>query len=164
MWVFGAMVATTMAAYQSTFPTAESRANLVRSFEGNPAFEAIFGLTHRMDTVAGYTATTVNVAIHVNGKVEAKSPHPAGFADKAQHGYQVNLAGLAGCKSCHGANLDGAGGTAQSCATCHPSAGFASWATNCTFCHGNRTTGVQSPPVDIQGRTATTNVAVGVHA
>ena len=54
--VFGAMIASTMAAYQSTFPTPESRVNLVRSFEGNPAFEAIFGLTRRMDTVAGYTA------------------------------------------------------------------------------------------------------------
>jgi len=54
--VFGAMIATTMAAYRSTFPTPESRANLVRSFQGNPAFEAIFGITRRMDTVAGYTA------------------------------------------------------------------------------------------------------------
>jgi len=112
----------------------------------------------------GYTSTSVNLALHVNGKVEAKSPHPAGFADKAQHGYQVNLTGLSGCKSCHGANLDGVGGTAQSCKTCHATAGFATWDTNCTFCHGNRTTGVQSPPVDIQGRTVTTNVSVGVHA
>jgi len=54
--VFGAMIAATMAAYRTTFPTAASRAALVRSFEGNPAFEAIFGVTHHMDTVAGYTA------------------------------------------------------------------------------------------------------------
>jgi ABC-2 type transport system permease protein len=54
--VFGGMIAATMGTYRSTFPTPESRANLVRSFEGNPAFEAIFGLTRRMDTVAGYTA------------------------------------------------------------------------------------------------------------
>jgi len=54
--LFGAMIAATMAAYQTTFPTPASRANLVRSFEGNPAFEAIFGLTRGMDTVAGYTA------------------------------------------------------------------------------------------------------------
>jgi len=54
--VFGAMIAATMAAYRATFPTPASRAALVRSFEGNPAFEAIFGITHHLDTVAGYTA------------------------------------------------------------------------------------------------------------
>ncbi|HZQ75725.1 MAG TPA: hypothetical protein VFE55_00235 [Acidimicrobiia bacterium] len=54
--VFGATIAATMAAYRSTFPTPESRAGLVRSFQGNPAFEAIFGLTRHLDTVAGYTA------------------------------------------------------------------------------------------------------------
>jgi len=54
--VFGGTVSATMTTYRTTFPTEASRANLVRSFQGNPAFEAIFGLTRHMDTVAGYTA------------------------------------------------------------------------------------------------------------
>jgi predicted CxxxxCH...CXXCH cytochrome family protein len=111
---------------------------------------------------AGYTSTSVNLATHINGVVDVTSNHPAGWATKAQHGYQVNLTGLAGCKSCHGTDL--AGGTSGvSCATCHATSGFAGWDTNCTFCHGNRTTGRQSPPVDIQGRTVTTNTSVGRH-
>jgi predicted CxxxxCH...CXXCH cytochrome family protein len=75
--------------------------------------------------------------------------------------FEVNLKGLASCKSCHGADLTGA--TGPSCATCHTAAGYAAWDTNCTFCHGSTVTGRQNPPVDIQGRTATTNVSVGVH-
>ena len=54
--VFGGTVSATMSTYRSTFPTEASRANLVRSFQGNPAFEAIFGQTRHLDTVAGYTA------------------------------------------------------------------------------------------------------------
>ncbi|WP_242360177.1 CxxxxCH/CxxCH domain-containing protein [Anaeromyxobacter sp. SG17] len=107
----------------------------------------------------GYTQTSVNLATHVNGVVEAQaSPHAPGWSDKTQHGYQANLTGLAGCKSCHG-DL----GATTSCGSCHTSAGFASWDTNCTFCHGSTTSGRQNPPVDIQGRTVTTNVSVGVH-
>jgi predicted CxxxxCH...CXXCH cytochrome family protein len=113
---------------------------------------------------AGYTSTTVNLALHIDGKLDATSYHPSGWAAANQHGYQANLTGLAGCKSCHGANLDGVGGsTSVSCTACHTTAGFANWATNCTFCHGNPTSGRQSPPVDIQGRSVTTNVSVGKH-
>jgi ABC-2 type transport system permease protein len=54
--VFGALIATTMLTYQRTFPTATERANVARSVEGNAAFEALFGITRRVDTVAGYTA------------------------------------------------------------------------------------------------------------
>ena len=54
--VFGATVAATMSSYRSTFPTPGARAALVQAIEGNPAFEALFGVTRRMDTVAGYTA------------------------------------------------------------------------------------------------------------
>ncbi len=108
---------------------------------------------------AGYTQTSVNLATHVNGIVEAAaSPHAAGWADPAQHGKQVNLTGLAGCKSCHG-DL----GATTSCGTCHAAAGFATWDTSCTFCHGSTSTGRQNPPLDIQGRTVATNVSVGVH-
>jgi ABC-2 type transport system permease protein len=54
--VFGGTVAATMSTYTSTFPTPESRANIAASVQGNAAFEAIFGITHHLDTVAGYTA------------------------------------------------------------------------------------------------------------
>lgn len=113
---------------------------------------------------AGYTSTTVNAATHVNGVLDVTgSNHPAGWSDKAQHGYAANTTGLAGCKSCHGADL--AGGTSGvSCSTCHAASGFAAWATQCTFCHGNRATGVQSPPVDIRGQSVATNTSVGRHA
>ncbi len=110
---------------------------------------------------AGYTQTTVNRATHVDGILQVTSNHPTGYADKTRHGYDANLQGLSGCKGCHGADLNG--GTGPSCTTCHASAGFSNWATNCTFCHGSRTTGRQNPPVDIQGRSGTTNVSVGVH-
>ena len=42
--VFGGTIAATMDSYKSSFPTAESRANLLRTFEGNAAFQALFGL------------------------------------------------------------------------------------------------------------------------
>jgi predicted CxxxxCH...CXXCH cytochrome family protein len=110
----------------------------------------------------GYTSTAVNLANHLNGVLDVTSTHPAGWATGDQHGYQANLTGLAGCKSCHGTDL--AGGTSGvSCTACHTTAGFANWATNCTFCHGNRTSGRQSPPLDIQGRSVTTNTSVGKH-
>jgi predicted CxxxxCH...CXXCH cytochrome family protein len=112
----------------------------------------------------GYTATSVNLALHMNGAVDATSQHPAGWSAKDQHGYSANRSGFATCKSCHGTNLDGVGGSGPSCTACHTTAGFASWATTCTFCHGDRTSGLASPPVDTQGGSATTNVSVGVHA
>jgi predicted CxxxxCH...CXXCH cytochrome family protein len=112
---------------------------------------------------AGYTATSVNLALHMNGTLDVTSSHPAGWSAKEQHGYTVNRSGLATCKTCHGAALDGVGGTAQGCAGCHTTAGIASWATSCTFCHGDRTSGRASPPVDTQGGTVVTNTSVGVH-
>ena len=106
--------------------------------------------------------TTVNLTTHLNGTVEVTSGHPAGWSAGNQHGYQANLTGLAGCKGCHGTDL--AGGTSGvSCTACHSTNGFATWDTNCTFCHGSRTTGRQSPPLDIQGRSVATNVSVGRH-
>jgi predicted CxxxxCH...CXXCH cytochrome family protein len=110
---------------------------------------------------AGYTQTSVNRATHVDGILQVTSNHPAGYAAKTSHGYDANLHGLTGCKSCHGTDLNGASG--PSCTGCHTTAGFAAWATTCTFCHGSTTNGRQNPPVDIQGRTATTSVSVGVH-
>jgi predicted CxxxxCH...CXXCH cytochrome family protein len=110
----------------------------------------------------GYTATTVNKANHMNGVLDVTSNHPAGWSAASQHGYQANLTGLAGCKSCHGTDLAG-GSSGVSCTACHSTNGFPTWDSNCTFCHGNRSTGRQSPPLDVQGRSATTNVSVGRH-
>ena len=67
--VFGGMIAATMGAYRSTFPTPEARTSLVRNFQGNPAFEAIFGITRRMDTVAGYTAYKTLFSLIIVGGV-----------------------------------------------------------------------------------------------
>jgi predicted CxxxxCH...CXXCH cytochrome family protein len=111
----------------------------------------------------GYTATSVNLSLHINGKIDATAQHPANWANKDQHGYSVNKSGLTSCKSCHGTDLNG--GTAQSCTTCHASAGFSGWAASCTFCHGSRAAGgLASPPVDTQGGNAVSNVSVGAHA
>ena len=124
---------------------------------GSP--EAACGTCH-----TGYTATSVNPALHMNGTIDATSTHPAGWAAKAQHGYAATQGGLASCKGCHGTLLDGVGGTGPSCTACHATNGFASWATSCTFCHGDRTSGLASPPVDRSGQTATSLVSVGAHA
>lgn len=67
--VFGAGIASTMAAYRSSFPSAESRANVARTIEGNPAFEAIFGLTRDMGTVAGYTAYKIMFTLVIIGAI-----------------------------------------------------------------------------------------------
>jgi predicted CxxxxCH...CXXCH cytochrome family protein len=81
----------------------------------------------------------------------------------AQHGRDANAQGFSGCTTCHGADLDG-GSVGVSCHACHAAAGFSTWDTNCTFCHGDPASGGPSPPVDIQGRSVATNVSVGVHA
>jgi ABC-2 type transport system permease protein len=67
--VFGATVAATTLTFHSTFPTAESRANLVRTLEGNAAFEAIFGVIRHIDTVAGYTAYKTLFTLMILGAV-----------------------------------------------------------------------------------------------
>lgn len=54
--VFGATIAASATTYPSAFPTAASRTQVARAFEGNTAWEALFGPIHRLDTVAGYTA------------------------------------------------------------------------------------------------------------
>jgi predicted CxxxxCH...CXXCH cytochrome family protein len=132
------------------------------SCHGNPPSSHSAGST---DCNACHSGTvnangTINVAggLHVNGQVEATSAHAADWGLPAQHGYTVNRTGLESCKSCHGTTL--AGGSGRSCASCHG----AGWDTNCTFCHGNPSTGRASPPVDTQGRSVTSTVSVGVHA
>lgn len=111
---------------------------------------------------------TVDVAggFHINGSIEVTGGHPAGWADPNQHGHAANAQGLAGCRTCHGAALDG-GTAGVSCASCHG----AGWQSNCTFCHGTRTAGwtsaqlnLAAPPAGTQGQTATADRAVGAHA
>jgi predicted CxxxxCH...CXXCH cytochrome family protein len=148
--------------------------NHTPSWEGGPD-EAACGSCHGLPPPAphtastdcgtchtGYTQTSVNVATHVDGTVQSWS-HPGGYAGATLHGRDANRLGFSGCASCHGADLNG-GTAGVSCNACHTAAGFSSWATSCTFCHGDPASGRQSPPVDTQGRTAATNVSVGAHA
>jgi predicted CxxxxCH...CXXCH cytochrome family protein len=97
----------------------------------------------------------------VDGIIQVTSNHAAGYGAATAHGTEVNLNGMASCKTCHGADLSG--GSGRACSSCH-AATVAGWDTSCTFCHGTASTGRASPPVDIQGRSAATNVSVGVHA
>jgi hypothetical protein len=70
------------------------------------------------------------------------------FTSPAAHGpeYLDWIAGkwdafTCNASTCHGASYDGAG-IAPSCNACHAlpaSGGWATWRTNCTFCHGTRT-------------------------
>ncbi|MEI7704398.1 MAG: CxxxxCH/CxxCH domain-containing protein [Deltaproteobacteria bacterium] len=109
---------------------------------------------------------------HMNGLAEYTGGHPAGWADKTQHGYSANQQGLQNCTSCH-VGFGAAGGLASSsCNTCHASALHPSWQTECTFCHGTagRTPTAlnpliaATPPVDSAGNSATTSPRVGAHA
>ncbi|WP_248341040.1 CxxxxCH/CxxCH domain c-type cytochrome [Anaeromyxobacter paludicola] len=71
--------------------------------------------------------------------------HSGNFSDPAQHGpafldFLGKVAGAPGCtaSSCHGPNLTGVG-IAPGCDGCHQTAGYVSWRTDCSFCHGART-------------------------
>jgi hypothetical protein len=77
--------------------------------------------------------------------VNANAYHPEGFTDPAVHGAEAKLQTQA-CTDCHGATLEG-NGAALSCDTCHE----AGWREDCTFCHGDASTGQPAPPVHISG-------------
>jgi predicted CxxxxCH...CXXCH cytochrome family protein len=69
--------------------------------------------------------------------------HP-NYSLQSLHGpaYLEFLGGRPGARqcsnaACHGPTLNGAG-IAPSCHTCHASAGWTGWQTNCSFCHGAR--------------------------
>jgi predicted CxxxxCH...CXXCH cytochrome family protein len=118
----------------------------------------------------GYTATTVNPVLHMNGALDGPPGHGPGWAAKEQHGYTANRNGdgLDSCRPCHGANLEG-GSSAPSCSSCHDAV-VQSWQTNCTFCHGTRIFSYTpasflsaAPPVGSEGETATSTRAVGAH-
>lgn len=71
-----------------------------------------------------------------------QTQHP-NFTEPTVHG-PAFLSWLAGepdafeCTACHGAGYGGLG-IAPSCNACHAAAGWASWQTSCSFCHGART-------------------------
>jgi predicted CxxxxCH...CXXCH cytochrome family protein len=108
---------------------------------------------------------TIDVAngLHINGQIDVNRMHPDGWKAREQHGFTVNATGFTRCQGCHGKDLNG-GSVGVSCNACHAANGHAGWATDCTFCHGDRTTGRRSPPVDTQGRSDPGLVSVGVHA
>ncbi|HET8724418.1 MAG TPA: CxxxxCH/CxxCH domain-containing protein [Anaeromyxobacteraceae bacterium] len=121
---------------------------------------------------------TIDVAggKHMDGLAEVSgNPHTGDplWADPTHHGYSANTQGLQNCTGCHVSFGSPAGTTGGSCNDCHTTAGFATWQTTCTFCHGTpgRTGTVAgtdaqvaaAPPVGPQGQTATTDRAVGAH-
>jgi ABC-2 type transport system permease protein len=56
IWIIGLVFTSwlVVGVYQDTFPTAQDRAALALSIEGNPAFEAMFGKATALDTVEGF--------------------------------------------------------------------------------------------------------------
>jgi hypothetical protein len=126
---------------------------------------------------------TLNVAggKHVNGRIDATGHGAIPLA--SQHGPMAldHLAGVAGsldCRTCHGASYEAViTSTGDSCNTCHQKAGWTGWISNCSFCHGTRSSQSKSgysvsayptlsaPPDDIQGRLTGSNLAsrTGAH-
>ena len=96
-----------------------------------------------------YAAQRIDCAVcHPCGQ---KATHAASWMDRSSPAFHAVAAasGLAACQACHGANLDGAGGTTTvSCALCHG----AGWATNCTMCHGGADNQTGAPPAAIWGQ------------
>lgn len=92
---------------------------------------------------------------------KATSGHLATWTDRtspAFHAYSAN-AGLSNCQGCHGAALDGVGGSARtSCAQCHG----ATWQTNCVMCHGGTDNQTGAPAKTTWGN-ATDAVRAGTH-
>ncbi len=87
--------------------------------------------------------------------------HAASWMDPASAGFHASAAnaGLATCQPCHGAALDGVGGsTSLACAACHG----ASWKTTCTMCHGGADNQTGAPPRATWGN-AGDPVRVGTH-
>ena len=73
------------------------------------------------------------LASHCNFTLPSRhGPEYLNFLGRQPDSFTCNAAG------CHGATLYGAG-IAPSCHTCHASAGWTGWQTNCSFCHGATT-------------------------
>jgi predicted CxxxxCH...CXXCH cytochrome family protein len=127
-------------------------------------------------TVLSSGAIDVAGGKHMNGASDVTgNPHTGDplWVDRTHHGFSASSQGLQNCTNCH-TNFGGpSGGSAGSCNACHTALGFATWQTNCTFCHGTtgragNVTGTDaslaaSPPVGPQGQTLTTDPMVGAH-
>jgi predicted CxxxxCH...CXXCH cytochrome family protein len=99
---------------------------------------------------------------HLDGLLQASGGHPAAWTDRASPGFHAFSANrsIASCQTCHGAALDGVGGSATtSCASCHGAA----WTTNCTMCHGGTADATGAPPRTTWGNGADAT-RVGAHA
>jgi predicted CxxxxCH...CXXCH cytochrome family protein len=113
-------------------------------------------------TVLATGALNRSSKLHLDGKVDVGAFHGDTWGIPTEHG-RAAMTELGSCGNCHGQDFSG-GSSGVSCTACHTSVGQADWATDCTFCHGDPSTGRFSPPVDTQGRSEATNVSVGVHA
>ena len=92
------------------------------------------------ETMTASGALILPGGAHLNGMVDRTEGHPDPFVLASVHGpqYLDDLAGTPGassCASCHGPSL----GYCDACHSRPASGGWASWQTNCTFCHGTRT-------------------------
>ncbi|GEJ57067.1 CxxxxCH/CxxCH domain c-type cytochrome [Anaeromyxobacter diazotrophicus] len=98
---------------------------------------------------------------HLDGFVEFTGGHDASWMDQGSSGFHAFSAdrGLSSCQFCHGANLDGIGGsTSVGCRDCHG----ATWRTSCTMCHGGTDNLTGAPPRATWGQAADL-VRVGAH-
>jgi predicted CxxxxCH...CXXCH cytochrome family protein len=127
------------------------------------ALAAESGPAHQLYASSGITCS----ACHPCGGV-LFGGHDAAWMDPASltfHAVAANR-GLASCQSCHGASLDGVGGSVSiSCAVCHG----ANWRTHCTMCHGGVDNPSGAPPratwgnVDPLASGAHTSHVAGTH-
>jgi predicted CxxxxCH...CXXCH cytochrome family protein len=108
-------------------------------------------------TVRPDNSLIVDGGAHVNGRVDVFATHPPGWLAPEVHGLAAKD-DLDSCQTCHGESF--AGGTGPSCNDCH---GGPQWQTNCTFCHGDRVSGVPAPPRGPRNETSTSDPAVGAH-
>lgn len=103
---------------------------------------------------AGACQVCHGTTVGPNNEILADGTHMNGQVDATGHSVPYGthpvtaLGGLGGCRACHGNDfgaliVSGAnpGDPLRSCNDCHGDLGFADWQTNCTFCHGTRTTG-----------------------
>jgi len=98
--------------------------------------------------------TDANVGIDVVAR-DGGNYHPGNWYTDHR---AATLLGQSDCRVCHGSDLAG-GAVNVSCDLCHT----AGWRTNCVFCHGATDNQTGAPPVDLRGRTATSNSTVGAH-
>lgn len=75
--------------------------------------------------------------------------HPDGYAKGSVHGAALKVQAEP-CRTCHGADLTGAG-DAPSCDACHTPEQPQAWREDCTFCHGGDLDDTGAPPRDLDG-------------